>query len=117
MLFKTLGILDMLAFLSLLLAAVIPKSILAYAGIYLALKGLTFILISKDLASGIDVAAGIHMLLAAAGLNILALNTAFLIYLGQKSALTLIRISIDTYSLIRIVREQKKASPDYYSIR
>ncbi len=117
MLFKTLGLLDLGAFLALLFGL---DSFLTVFGIYLALKGLAFVLMSKDLASLIDVASGAYMMLVAAGLSLGIANTAFLIYLGQKSIFTLIRISVEAFSFVRIVKEyskHKKPNPDYYLIR
>ncbi len=121
MIFKTLGIMDLVAVVIFLGAAIFPKEMLLYAGIYLAAKGLFFVLLSKDIASYGDAASGIYIILFAIGLRIPILNTAFIIYLVQKTILTMIKVSIETYSIYRFIREsakpRKTPTTDYSYIR
>ena len=117
MIFKTLGILDLITVIVLMSAAILPEKMLLYAGLYLLIKGLIFIATSKDIASYGDAASGAYFILMAAGLNISMLTTAALIYLGQKTFLTFIKIGIEAYafySFIKGLSEQKNADAAYH---
>lgn len=119
MIFKTLGLGDLIAVILLLGAAIFPKQLLLYAGVYLAIKGLFFILLSNDFASYGDGASGIYMVLMAIGISMPFLTTAALIYLAQKTFLTFVKIGIETYSLYRLIKETglKKTESPYYYLR
>ncbi|MBI4439211.1 hypothetical protein HY640_04725 [Candidatus Woesearchaeota archaeon] len=110
MIFKAIGILDLTSLLILMWAPT-SKTLMIYAGIYLMAKGLFFIALSKDMASYGDTISGAYMMLAAFTGTIAIIGTAVLIYLAQKTFLTFIKISIETYALYRILREARQQKP------
>ena len=119
MLFKTLGLFDLIAVLLLIGEAVFPTKFLAYAGIYLILKGIFFVLISNDLASYGDAVAGGYLMLLTLGLHIPYFHTIVLLYLAQKTILTFVVISINAYVIYRLFKELRNSAIrgkyDYYS--
>ena len=120
MIFKTLGTLDLLAVILLIGAAIFPKSLLLYAGAYLLLKGIIFIITSKDIASYGDALSGAYLALLSFGTNIEIIGTIVLIYLAQKTLLTFVKIGIETYSIYKLLKyPAQKANPEtsYFYVR
>ncbi len=118
MIFRTLGVLDLVAVILLLGAAFFPHALLLYAGIYLVIKGFVFIAASKDIASLGDLVCGLYILLFVAGLGVPLLNAAALIYLGQKTFFTFVKVGFEFYSLYRFLRESRAESgPQIYYLR
>lgn len=118
MIFKTLGIMDLVTVIILIGAAVFPQKMLLYAGLYLMIKGLIFIAASKDIASYGDAISGAYMALMAFGLTMPFITTAALIYLGQKTFLTFIKIGIEAYAFYNFAKglsAQKSADTNPYS--
>lgn len=106
MLFKTLGTLDFITVLVLIGAAIIPKVMLSYAAIYLIIKALYFIFISKDIASYGDLISGVYMILLSYGVKIPYIHNIILFYLIQKTFLTFVAIAITFYTLYRTYEER-----------
>jgi hypothetical protein len=94
MLFATLGKLDFITVLILLGAAILPQKMLMYAAIYLVVKGLLFILLSRDFASYIDLGCGVYLFIMFLGLTIPVLHQIVLFWLIQKTALTFLAIGV-----------------------
>lgn len=120
MIFKTLGILDLITVLVLMGAAIFPQKMLLYAGLYLMIKGLLFIMASKDIASYGDAISGAYMALMAFGLTMPFITTAVLIYLGQKTFLTFIKIGIEAYTFYNFAKglsAQKSADTQHHYFR
>ncbi len=92
MLFATLGKLDLITVLVLMFAAILPKTFLLYAAIYLLIKGALFVLFSKDFASYGDFISGIYLLVLSFGLEIPIAHQIVLFYLLQKTIMTFIAI-------------------------
>ncbi|GEM_PF-3906413 len=117
MIFKTLGIMDLVTVIILMGAAAFPQKMLLYAGLYLLIKGLVFIMASKDIASYGDAISGAYMALMAFGLTKPFITTAVLIYLGQKTFLTFVKIGVEAYTFYNFVKglsKHKSADADYY---
>ncbi len=119
MIFKTLGTLDLLSVILLIGAAIFPKSLLLYAGVYLLLKGIIFIITSKDIASYGDALSGAYLALLSFGTSIEIIGTIVLIYLAQKTVLTFVKIGIETYSFYNLIkfRSQENPEPSYFYMR
>ena len=118
--FKTLGILDLFTVIVLAGAAVFPEKFLLYAGIYLIVKGIFFISISRDFASYGDALSGAYILAMLAGIRLPVLNTVVLAWLGQKTFVTFVKIGIETYWLYNFLKHGRKAiepEPAYYYMR
>jgi len=96
MLFEKLGTLDLITVLILIGAAILPSKLLYIAAIYLVVKGMSFILISKDFASYIDVACGIYLFVLSHGIKIPLLHNVVLLWLLQKTIMTFIAIGLKT---------------------
>ena len=110
MIFKTLGLLDLLTVIILAGAAIFPQKILVYAALYMLTKGLFFVFLSNDFASYGDAIAGGYMLLIVFGLTMPMLTTIALIYLGQKTFFTFVKVSIETYALYKFIRNSNGRS-------
>lgn len=120
MIFKTLGTLDLVTVVLLAGAAIFPQKLIVYAGIYLIAKGLLFIAISMDIASFGDAISGALIILMVMGMDVPLLNTAVLIYLGQKTFFTFVKIGLESYSLYRFIRETRSPGNSggaYYYLR
>ncbi|MBI2575433.1 hypothetical protein HYV82_06135 [Candidatus Woesearchaeota archaeon] len=108
---------DLVTVIILIGAAVFPQKMLLYAGLYLMIKGLVFIMASKDIASYGDAISGAYMALMSFGLTIPFITTAALIYLGQKTFLTFVKIGIEAYTFYNFAKglsRHKSADADYY---
>lgn len=120
MIFKTLGIMDLVTVIILLGAAIFPQKMLLYAGLYLLIKGLIFIAASKDIASYGDAISGAYMVMMSFGLTMPYITTAVLIYLGQKTFLTFIKIGIEAYAFYNFAKglsSQKSADTQHHYFR
>ncbi len=110
MIFKTLGFMDLIAVILLLGAAIFPSKLLLYAAVYLVVKGFFFIFVSKDIASFGDALSGVYILMFIIGLSSSVLNTIVLLYLGQKTFFTFVKISVETFVFVRELRQARPAS-------
>lgn len=118
MIYKTLGILDLITVIAIISAAILPEKLLLYTAAYLLLKGLFFISVSNDFASYGDALSGVYMLLMVLGFNFPLATTAVLLYLGQKTFFTFVKIGIETYWLYKFIRQAgAKSSSPYYLMR
>ncbi|MBT3721042.1 hypothetical protein HN789_06460 [archaeon] len=79
-------ILDLLTVIILILSNILPNNLILYSGIYLFLKGIIFIIISKDIASVIDFICGIYMVIMFFNFKIYFLTVLCIIWLLQKTA-------------------------------
>jgi hypothetical protein len=110
MLFATLGKLDLITVLILLGAAVLPKTFLLYAAIYLLIKSAIFIFMNKDFASYGDFISGIYMLIVSYGIRIPFVHEIVLFWLIQKTALTFLAIGLQ---LFLFYQEHKQEMPEF----
>lgn len=83
-----LGILDLFIALIILGAKSFPEKVILFAAFYIILKGLVFAM-SSDIASYVDIAAGIYMVFIAAGFSVSFLSIIFAIFLAQKGLFSL----------------------------
>ena len=109
MLFRTLGTFDFIAVLILMGAAILPHTFLLYAALYLIIKGLIFIFISRDFASYGDLFSGIYLLVFSYGLKVPVVHTIVLFYLIQKTILTFIAIGLKLLLFYGEYREELPA--------
>ncbi len=110
MLFATLGKLDFITVLILMGAAVLPSKLLLYASIYLIIKGIAFIMISRDFASYGDLFSGFYLALLSTGIKIPYLHQIVFFWLLQKTLLTFIAIGI---RLMIFYYENKESLPQF----
>ena len=85
-----LGILDLISFLVISFHYLAPKKLMMYTFLYLLIKGLFFVLVSRDFASYLDMACGLYIIFLYFGYSISFLTVIFSVYLAQKAVLTLI---------------------------
>ena len=105
MIFETLGNLDFITVIILMLAAVMPQKFLLFAAIYLLVKGAVFIFMSRDFASYGDFFSGVYMLVLSFGIQIPILHGIVLFWLLQKTIFTFIAIGIKLFIFYHDHRE------------
>jgi len=106
MLFEKLGTLDFITVLIIIGAAIMPQKLLLTAAVYLIVKGLIFILLSKDFASYIDLFSGLYLVIFANGIRLPYLHGAVLFWLIQKTILTFIAIGFKLMILYYVYQER-----------
>jgi len=87
---KILGTLDFLVLLMILFSSLFPKDIILYGAFYLIIKGLIFVLTSRDFASYIDVIIGIYTIFIAFNISHPILTIIMVLYMGEKVVVSLI---------------------------
>ena len=108
--FRTLGTLDLLTVIILMLAAVAPHKLLLFAAIYMIVKGIIFILVSRDIASYGDLIAGIYLFILSNSIRVPLVHEVVLFYLLQKTILTFIAIGL---KLFIFYNEYKSELPEF----
>ncbi|MBU0757305.1 MAG: hypothetical protein KKF44_04515 [Nanoarchaeota archaeon] len=91
---KILGIMDAICALFFLFTHyfAVPDKALYIIAAYLFTKGLLFTVMSKDIASIIDLCAGLYALMITMGISIPVITTVVVVFLAQKAALSLVRL-------------------------
>ena len=89
MFIKVLGVIDLIAAVSLLLSSILPKEWVLLMGIYLLLKG-GFFLLSGDLMSLLDVAVAIYFIFVANEISMVVVTALATLFLLQKGAFSLL---------------------------
>ena len=89
MFIKVLGVADLVAALSLLLASILPSEWMMILGIYLLLKGGLFLL-SGDWMSSLDVIVAIYFMLVSFGITNAIVTALACLFLLQKGAFSLL---------------------------
>tara|TARA_Y100000310_G_scaffold345618_1_gene467378 strand:- start:15717 stop:15974 length:258 start_codon:yes stop_codon:yes gene_type:complete len=84
------GTIDLMVTLIILFYTLFPKSIIFYGAFYLIVKGLIFVLTSKDFASYIDVICGVYTVFLALGISHPIITIAVALFLGQKVVFSLL---------------------------
>ena len=89
MFIKVLGVIDLIAAVSLLLSSILPKEWVLLMGIYLLLKGGLFLL-SGDLMSLLDITVAIYFILVANEISSVVVTALATLFLLQKGAFSLL---------------------------
>ena len=89
MFLKVLGVIDLLAAASLLVASLLPKEWLMIVGLYLGFKGIIF-LAGGDLMSLVDCTVAVYFLLVAFGISNVVITALASLFLIQKGAFSLL---------------------------
>jgi len=87
MLFKLLGILDLIAVISILFAGFLPNRFLITIALLLIVKG-TFFFITGNIMSILDGIAGVYLILLAFNVSVFIISLILAIYLGQKAIMS-----------------------------
>ena len=87
MIVKILGVADMLAVLSLLLASVIPQVIIIIMALYLIIKGLIFTIIG-NIPSFIDLIIGFYIIAVSFGISHWIITLIVVVYIVQKAVIS-----------------------------
>lgn len=89
MLLKLLGIIDILAIISLLAVNILPQPLVLFMALYLIIKGALFTIIGGQLPSLFDVVSGIYIAAASYGISHWIITVIIMIYIGQKAIISL----------------------------
>ena len=89
MFIKVLGVIDLIAAVSLLLSSILPKEWVLLMGIYLLLKGGLFLL-SGDLMSLLDITVAIYFILVANEISMVVVTALATLFLLQKGAFSVL---------------------------
>ena len=89
MILKLLAFADILVILSILGASILPQKLVILMGIYLIIKGLTFIFLGGLFPNFFDMLIGFYLILVAFSLSHWIFTVIAIIFLGQKAFFSL----------------------------
>jgi hypothetical protein len=92
-------------------AAVLPQKLLFFAAIYLLVKGLAFIMMTRDFASYGDFFSGIYLLVLSFGITIPVVHSIVLFWLFQKTLMTFVAIGL---KLFIYYGEHREEMPSFF---
>jgi len=87
---KILGSIDLLVTLIILFYSLFPKTIIFYGAFYLIVKGLIFVITSRDFASYIDIICGVYAILLGFNISHPIITVVVVLFLGQKVVFSLL---------------------------
>lgn len=90
MLVKILGFADILAIIALLLATVLPRTLVIIMALYLIFKGIAFMLGGSPFPSFFDFTSGLYLAAASYGISHWIPTLAVIIFLIQKAVLSFV---------------------------
>ena len=89
MVHKIFGLLDLLCVIALIFPVSFDPTFTLLCATYLLIKGLSFLVFSRDLVSLIDIGIGAYLIIAATGTSYLIPTILAIIFLTQKGILSL----------------------------
>jgi hypothetical protein len=92
-------------------AAVLPHKLLFFAAVYLLVKGIAFIMMTRDFASYGDFFSGVYLLVLSYGIFIPVVHQIVLFWLFQKTIMTFVAIGL---KLFIYYGEHKEELPAFF---